>query len=150
MTVIQFHLRPNSQQWIRGGRGGRFIPWLHHKTTREVFCTDCLNACYRFHTLLKNPLQSKYLLVFVCLGACKRHCPYAKLCASAFMHLCFYACIWGLACTVNPFSEPSEMWWDHYCQERELSSPSYYSPLMGCALIIIALKGKKLTLVCLL
>lgn len=42
---------------------------------------------------LKNPLQSKYLLMFLCLCACKRQYPYANLFASAFMHALMLLCM---------------------------------------------------------
>lgn len=122
MTAILFHPRPQSQQWTGGGWGGvGKIPTLFspHKHT-ELFL-QCLNFCLKSYTL-KNSSQSKYLLMFVCSCACKRGRPYAKPCASAFMHALMHVCMPMVISMYNySFCYPSEMWQDHYCHERGLS-----------------------------
>lgn len=35
LTGIQFHLRPNSQQWIKGGGGERFTTKPHKKYSAQ-------------------------------------------------------------------------------------------------------------------
>lgn len=65
---------------------GKEIPtlslWQNHTSILHRLFKFLLQILYT----LKNPLQSKYLLIFVSLCTCKRQCPYAKLSASAFMH----------------------------------------------------------------
>lgn len=98
----------------------REVDWRGWGSEIHTLASPQYNTRSVLHRLFKCLLQISYTLkkplaeqifVSVCLLRCLREI--LPLCKTLFLHLCFYACILGLACTLNPFSEPVEMWWDH-------------------------------------